>query len=59
MLWSNAEDQSDDTLDLDLQEYAQATLAAEVANLKGYRVSNGAALITKRLPAKFLQCRQH
>ena len=35
------------TLDLDLQEYAEATLAAEVAKLKGYSVSNGAALITK------------
>jgi len=29
------------TLDLDLQNYAQATVAAEVAKLKGYQVSNG------------------
>ncbi|HUD19372.1 MAG TPA: transglycosylase domain-containing protein [Patescibacteria group bacterium] len=42
------------TLDLDLQEYAQATLAAEVANLKGYRVSNGAALITKPATGEIL-----
>ena len=35
------------TLDLPLQEYAQATVAAEVANLKNMQVGNGAALITK------------
>ncbi len=35
------------TLDLDLQNYAQATVAAEVAKLKKLRVGNGAALITK------------
>ena len=34
------------SLDLDLQNYAQATVAAEVASLKNYNVSNGAALIT-------------
>jgi penicillin-binding protein 1C len=34
------------TLDLDLQNYAQATVAAEVAKLKYADVSNGAALIT-------------
>lgn len=34
------------TLDLDLQNYAQATVAAEVAKLKSWSVSNGAALIT-------------
>ncbi len=34
------------TLDLDLQNYAQATVAAEVAKLKTVDVSNGAALIT-------------
>jgi len=34
------------TLDLDLQEYAQATLAAEIAGLEKMRVGNGAALIT-------------
>ena len=35
------------TLDLDLQDYAQATVAAEVGKLKGYHVTNGAAIITK------------
>lgn len=35
------------TLDLDLQEYAQATVAAEVAKLKNMNVGNGAALITR------------
>ncbi|MBD3279507.1 MAG: PBP1A family penicillin-binding protein, partial [Candidatus Pacebacteria bacterium] len=35
------------TLDLDLQEAAQASLSAEVAKLGRYRISNGAALITK------------
>lgn len=34
------------SLDLDLQEYAQATVAGEVEKLKKLRVSNGAALIT-------------
>lgn len=35
------------SLDLDLQEVAQATVAAEVATLERLRVNNGAALITK------------
>lgn len=35
------------TLDLDLQTYAQATVAAEVTKLKSVDVSNGAALITR------------
>lgn len=35
------------TLDLDLQTYAQATVAAEIETLSRYRVANGAALITK------------
>lgn len=35
------------TLDLDMQEMAQATVAAEIASLKGYKVSNGAAMVTK------------
>lgn len=35
------------TLDLELQEYAQATVAAEVGKIEKLRVSNGAALITK------------
>ncbi len=34
------------TLDLDLQKYAQATVAAEVAKIKYMDVGNGAALIT-------------
>jgi 1A family penicillin-binding protein len=42
------------TLDLDLQEYAQATVAAEVAKLTYYRVSNGAALITKPATGEIL-----
>jgi penicillin-binding protein 1C len=35
------------TLDLDLQEVAQASLSAEVTTLKRYRVGNGAAMIVK------------
>ena len=35
------------TLDLDLQNAAQASLSAEVANLQRYRVGNGAAMIVK------------
>jgi len=35
------------SLDLDLQETAQASVSAEIANLERYRVGNGAALITK------------
>ena len=35
------------SLDLDLQETAQASLSAEVASLERLRVGNGAALITK------------
>ena len=42
------------TLDLDLQDYAQATVAAEVAKLKGYHVTNGAALITKPATGEIL-----
>ncbi len=34
------------TLDIDLQDVAQATLSAEMANLKRLKISNGAALIT-------------
>lgn len=34
------------TLDLALQDVAQATLSAELANLKKLKISNGAALIT-------------
>jgi penicillin-binding protein 1C len=35
------------TLDLDLQQVAQASLSAEIAKLKPYRVGNGASLILK------------
>lgn len=35
------------TLDLDLQEYAAATVAAQIKDLEKMRVGNGAALITK------------
>lgn len=35
------------TLDLELQNYAQATVAAEVAKLKNLRVGNGATIVTK------------
>lgn len=34
------------TLDLDLQEFTQQTVASEVAKLKNLKISNGAALIT-------------
>lgn len=34
------------SLDLSLQEYAEATVAAEIAKLESYKVSNGSALIT-------------
>ncbi len=34
------------SLDLKLQEYAQATVSAEVSSLKPYNVSNGAAVIS-------------
>ncbi len=42
------------TLDLDLQEYAQATVSAEVSRLKGYQVTNGAALITRPATGEIL-----
>ncbi|MFZ5376926.1 MAG: transglycosylase domain-containing protein [Patescibacteria group bacterium] len=35
------------TLDLNLQESAQASLSAEIANLKRLRVTNGAAIVSK------------
>lgn len=35
------------TLDINLQEAAQASLSAEIDNLKRYRVGNGAALVLK------------
>lgn len=42
------------TLDLDIQEYAQATVAGEVAKLKNLLVSNGAALVTKPATGEIL-----
>lgn len=42
------------TLDLDLQEYAQATVTAEVRKLQNLRVTNGAALITKPATGEIL-----
>lgn len=42
------------TLDLDVQEMAQASLSAEVANLSGYHVTNGAALITNPATGEIL-----
>ncbi len=42
------------TLDLNLQEYAQATVAAEVEKVKRLRVGNGAALITKPATGEIL-----
>ncbi|MFH0749950.1 MAG: PBP1A family penicillin-binding protein [Candidatus Gottesmanbacteria bacterium] len=42
------------TLDADLQEYAEATVAAEVADLKKTNVTNGAALITNPATGEIL-----
>lgn len=42
------------TLDLDLQEYAQASVAAEVAKLNKLRVGNGAAIVTKPATGEIL-----
>ncbi|MBI3955783.1 penicillin-binding protein [Candidatus Gottesmanbacteria bacterium] len=42
------------TLDWNLQEYAQATVAAEVKDLVKLRVTNGAALITKPATGEIL-----
>ncbi len=42
------------TLDLSIQDYAQATVAAEVAKLKNLRVGNGAVLITKPATGEIL-----
>ncbi len=42
------------TLDLDLQEYAQATVSSEVTKLQRYQVTNGAALITKPATGEIL-----
>ncbi len=42
------------TLDITLQDYAQATVAAEIKDLEHYDVSNGAALITKPATGEIL-----
>ncbi len=42
------------TLDLDLEEYAQQTVASEVAKLKSLRVSNGAAVISRPTTGEIL-----
>lgn len=42
------------TLDLGLQEYAQATISAEIDKIKNLRVTNGAALITKPATGEIL-----
>lgn len=42
------------TLDLDLQEYSQSTVAAEVKKLTSYKVGNAAALITKPATGEIL-----
>lgn len=42
------------TLDLDLQEYAQASLSAEVKRLNRLKISNGAALVTKPATGEIL-----
>lgn len=42
------------TLDLDLQERAQATVAAEIADLRNFNVTNGASLITKPATGEIL-----
>lgn len=42
------------TLDLTLQEYAQASLSAEIKKLKDLKISNGAALVTKPTTGEIL-----
>ena len=42
------------TLDMDLEDYTQATVAAEVDKLNGLHVTNGAALITKPATGEIL-----
>ncbi|MBI4079279.1 MAG: PBP1A family penicillin-binding protein [Candidatus Levybacteria bacterium] len=42
------------TLDLALQEYAQASVAAEIGKLKNQRVSNGASLVTNPATGEIL-----
>jgi len=42
------------TLDLDLQEYAQATVSGLVSDMADYRVGNGAAMVTKPATGEIL-----
>ncbi len=42
------------SLDLDIQELVQATVAAEVETLKNYRVSNGAAMVSNPATGEIL-----
>jgi 1A family penicillin-binding protein len=42
------------TLDLDLEQYAEGTVASEIAKLKNLNVGNGAALITKPATGEIL-----
>lgn len=42
------------SLDLDLQDYAQATVSAEVSKLKDYNVTNGAAVISNPATGEIL-----
>jgi len=42
------------TLDLPIQDFAQSTVASEVAKLKGERVSNGAAMVTNPATGEIL-----
>lgn len=42
------------SLDLDIQEMAQATVSSEIEKIKGYRVSNGATLVTNPATGEIL-----
>lgn len=42
------------SLDLSLQEYAEASLAAEIKKLKNLKIGNGAALVTKPITGEIL-----
>lgn len=42
------------TLDLSLQEYAEASLSAEIKKLKNMKIGNGASLVTKPITGEIL-----
>lgn len=42
------------SLDLDIQQFAQNTIASEVAKLKGYNANNGAAIVTNPATGEIL-----